>query len=272
MDRVHWIAALLALTLSASWAAPWLRAQSSSGIPEDVFEMGDSLREMFESSLSVRGVVAEYNAEPWITRIIRNSPRAARSWQLSPELVPSLEDGEIVDFVLSRAQHVAVCTIALWNRVSMVELRAMDGPSEALLRFMRDATILPEIERGRYNFGPAGGCVELTDREGETVVIRTRDEVDDVRSYERAFTRSEGARSNFQEYIRSQMYEDNAAYVEAQLAGQIAVDRGFANTLREVVPEWSDGRAFRFTMNNLVLYIATDLPEGTQLVFLAPSW
>ena len=276
MARVYVLAALVAamVVVVVVVVSVALRAQQRDGIPDDVLEMGDGLRMDFvESNLDVRELVAKHNAEPWIARMIRSSPRAAISWQIAPEVVSSLEDDEIVDFVLTRAQHVAVCTFVLWNTVLLRELQEMEEPSEAMQSFMR-ASVTPEMEEREltYRVGPTD-CIELVDRAGDTAVIRSRGEIEDVFAYERAFATSEVMRSRSAELIRSQVYDENAAYVESEFAGPITIDRGFANSFRTAVPDWpGDGRAFRLTMNNLMLYLVTELPEseGVQLVFVAP--
>ena len=275
MGRLLSIVVVLVVTLPMGSKTPSLHAQSDERIPVAVQAARDNLKEALESGASVRDVVTEYVAAPWIASVIRNSPRSARTWQLSPEVVPDLPDEEIVNFVVARAQHIILCTSLLWSLVSLADMQQMTEVSETALTVMRRLATPPEIEgrQARYRVA-APSCIELVDRNGDTAVIRSSADITDVLSYERTFAESESMAFRSDDLVGGPFYAENVAYFESRFAGSMTVDHGVANVLRNAMPGWSDdGQVFRFTTSGLMMYFATALHEDPQLVFLAPfSW
>ena len=233
-------------------------------VPGEVASARDYVEESIFYRERLRAIARELRAPPWIVSLMRSSPRAARSWQLSPDVVVRLGDEEIVDFVLLRAEHIVSCTRVLWQRV-----QDMTEPSEAMLEFARE-TRARTVQGYDYFVGP--DCVFLLDSAGEAVTIRTRDEVDRVMAYERAFVESQAERLPSEDQMEANNYEYNKSIFWDEISGwDTYLDRGFSRRFRRAVGDWpSSAQAYRFATHNVMFYFATGIHSEAQLVFLAP--
>ncbi len=260
---------LVLLSISLSVAVSLLGARQSNDVPPDVLRVQSDLRTAFEARLGIRGMALEYGAASWIGKVLRSSPQAARSWQLLPSFASELDDEAILEFVLARAEHVAVCTAIFWNYVS---LSTGDAEPDELRTFVGQVTVPPnEGSAFGYNLR---GCIELADLDGNTVMIGDTTEMQDVLLYERAFTDLVVPRFGAAELTRNSRYIENRDFVESEFSASIREDRGFAGRLRRAAENWPEsGRVYRFSMSNLMFYVATEIEDRTQVVFLAPfSW
>jgi hypothetical protein len=103
-------------------------------------------------------------------RIVRNLPRAAKSWQLEPSLARELSDTELFDFVTARANSLLVCGLDV---MTQKPLEFVDQQTIATLDVRR--AYWPAATEGPLRLTP--DCATLVNPKGQPIRLRTRSEL-----------------------------------------------------------------------------------------------
>ena len=92
--------------------------------------------------------------------------RAGSAWQLEPAVLRELNDQQVADYVIARAQHVLTCTTFVWSRVLLE--KGLDTQPDLINQVQSELTARGVA--GGYSVGP--DCVSLLNQAGEPVVVR----------------------------------------------------------------------------------------------------
>ena len=210
----------------------------------------------FASELKSGGIELRLSPEDVIA-IMRNHGRMAKAWHLDPDLVTELTDGELMDFVSTRANQILVCGSDLMSRITIETL-----DEESLARAMRD----PYYATSRSDeIGISSDCATITDASGEPIKITTRAQFESFVRISKTFDASIARRLITRNFRNGATYRRNMEYLANQYGDAVTRAPRFVRAAR-----LGEGtRVFTLRLVNLTVFIG--LADGQpRLLFAIP--
>ena len=239
----------------------WLWAgnvQPQESLPPAVAVFASELESRVVKSLDI-GAKLRRSSEDVIA-IMRNHDRMAKAWQLAPELVTELTDGEVMDFVSARANQVLVCGSDL---MSLIAIETAD--EESLARLARSVTTPYYAAPRSGEIGVSRDCATITDASGEPIKITTRAQFESFVRVSETFNASIARELITRNFWNEGTYRENMEYLAGQYGDTLTRAPRFVRAAR-----LGEGtRVFTLRLVNLTVYIG--LTDGQpRLLFAIP--
>ena len=228
-----------------------LAASAGQSAPANVIEYAERIDREMTDDLHTVGRTLRRHSFHDVIRIVRDSPSAARSWRLEPALVPSLTDGEIVDFVANSANHYFICSAYVFSTISLESidqgydssplfgLPALSVPMSCgdVIGIGNDPIEQPIDTKERFDYALAKLRMHAP-REGQTLLA-----------------------SNYQ----NPAYQGNKRYMQRNHdQGQVHPSRSLDN-----IEGLEEAEVFSYDMMSLILFIKID-GQRPRLIYAVP--